>query len=498
MREEAADIVIVGGGFAGLAAGVATAQAGLRPLVLEQSSDNRYICNSRLTGGVFHCALRPADTSARELERIMLANFGPGANTALIRAIANDTLPSVRWLQSVGVRFIRASSDPWHRFVLAPPSLGKTGEAWRNRGGDTLLRTLEERLALHGGELRRGQAARSILRDGGAINGVAGDDFTIRAPAVVIADGGFQQNSELVALGISPQPDKLVQRNGGTGWGDGLTMARDIGAAIVPDLSGFYGHVLPKDAACREDMRFYPWLDGMARSGIAVTRDGRRFCDEGLGGIYIANRIAALSDPSSALVIWDEEIWQGPAKARFLSPNPTLERMGATIFTANSVITLAERAGIDVEGLASEIASYNRAVATRTTRRLAPNRSADGVAPMPILRPPFYAAPAVAGMTYTMSGIAVDECSRVLSVGGDPISGLFAIGGSSGGAEGGPRSAYVGGLVKAATTAWRAAQTIVSDRGAALRSRAWSVSTANKMAKLSGASLGEGGKNAAR
>lgn len=461
METGSIDVAIIGGGLAGMIVATAAAQAGLRAVVLERSGEDRYICNSRLTGGVFHCALRAADTPPETLRKAIMANHGPGVNEALANAIAQDVLPAIRWLRQLGVRFIRASADPWHRFVLAPPALGRTGDAWCGRGGDTLLRTLEARLLAYGGEIRRGHSVQALVTHDGLVRGVEGDGFRIVADRVVIADGGFQQNHELVAQAISPKPERIVQRNAGTGWGDGLLMAQAIGAATVPDMSGFYGHVVSRDAQARDDLRFYPWLDEMARFGMAVTPNGRRFCDESGGGIRIANQIAALPDPASATVIWDEAIWRGPARARFLAPNPSLDKLGATIHRAGTIDELAIQAGIDPPSLAREIAEYNTAIVEGTLDRLTPPRGARGVKPMPILTPPFAAAPAIAGMTYTMGGIAVDGCSRVMAASGGPIANLFAVGGSSGGVEGGPRAAYVGGLVKAAATGWRAAQTIM-------------------------------------
>ena len=41
------------------------------------------------------------------------------------------------------------------------------------------------------------------------------------APAVLIADGGFQGNAGLVARHIAPAADALFQRGAGTGMGDG-------------------------------------------------------------------------------------------------------------------------------------------------------------------------------------------------------------------------------------------------------------------------------------
>lgn len=70
---------------------------------------------------------------------------------------------------------------------------------------------------------------------------------------------------------------------------------------------------------------------------------------------------------------------------------------------------------------------------------------------MLIREPPFYAAPVVAGVTYTTGGIAIDGSARVLREGGSIIRGLYAAGSCTGGHEGGPVSGYTGGLGKALT-----------------------------------------------
>ncbi len=70
---------------------------------------------------------------------------------------------------------------------------------------------------------------------------------------------------------------------------------------------------------------------------------------------------------------------------------------------------------------------------------------------MPISSAPFYAAPAVAGVTYTTGGIAIDGGARVLREDGSIIRGLYAAGSCTGGHEGGPVSGYTGGLGKALT-----------------------------------------------
>ena len=48
------DLVCVGGGIAGMVAGVRAAERGLRVAVLEKGAEDRYPCNTRWSGGIIH------------------------------------------------------------------------------------------------------------------------------------------------------------------------------------------------------------------------------------------------------------------------------------------------------------------------------------------------------------------------------------------------------------------------------------------------------------
>ena len=55
------DVAIVGAGLAGLTAGARLAERGVRAVVLEKGKDERYPCNARIAGGVFHICFRHVD-----------------------------------------------------------------------------------------------------------------------------------------------------------------------------------------------------------------------------------------------------------------------------------------------------------------------------------------------------------------------------------------------------------------------------------------------------
>jgi fumarate reductase flavoprotein subunit len=458
------DVCVIGGGLAGLSAALRASELGLRAVVLEQSAEDRYLCNSRMSSCVFHLATTSVLSGPDVLERAVRAATRGTAHPGLSKALANNAERAVRWLQEQGVRFIRGSAAPYHNFVVAPPATHKEGPFdIHGRGGDVLLRTLEAALDNRGGQLRRGVAARSLsIEDGRCTGVVAETGERVRARAVVIADGGFQASRELLReAGISPDPVRVVQRNAGSGRGDGLRMALAAGAR-ASNLLGFYGHVMSREALENDKLWPYPWLDLVAGAGLAVGPDGRRFADESRGGVYLANRIAALPDPASAVAIFDQAIWDGPGAAFLNPPNPRLPNSGGTMLKAGSIEALASLAGLPPAALADEVRLHNQAIGSGTLDRLSPPRSKEPLAPMPIVKGPFYAVPLAAGITHTMGGIAIDEHARASREDGQVFPGLYAAGSATGGVEGGEHAGYVGGLVKACVTGLLAAEHVAS------------------------------------
>ena len=113
----------MGGGLAGLVTALRAAQLGLIVRVFERLPEDRYVCNSRLTGGIFHVALNRIDDPAQTLaERIDAATDGT-AHPGLARAISDDAMRLIRWLQDAGIRFICSGAEPYQAYTLAPPAL---------------------------------------------------------------------------------------------------------------------------------------------------------------------------------------------------------------------------------------------------------------------------------------------------------------------------------------------------------------------------------------
>ena len=459
------DVAVIGGGLSGMIAAVRSAMGGRSVLVFEKTPDDRYVCNSRLTAGIWHCCQTDIQSDPALLEERIQQVTGGAARPDLAKAVASDALRAVRWMQSVGIRFIKGPYD-YQSFMLSPPTITPQGRQWEGRGGDVMLRTFEAELNKHKGKILRGHRAVELVKQGDRVVGFSGETaeggrFSVAAGAVVIADGGFQANPELTRGPVTTDPSRILQRNAATGMGDGMKMVQAAGGAVA-DLRGFYGHVQSRDALTTDKLWPYTWLDFLIVAGLIVHSDGKRFVDEGEGGVHVANTMAQSPDPLDSTVIADDRIWNERGTFNLLPPNPRLEQNGGTVIRANTLEELAAKAGLDPAGLVAQVKAYNEALKSGSLASLVPPRSTHKFEAFPIEKAPFYAFPAVAGITYTMGGISIDGTTRVLNAEGSPLAGLYAVGCSTGGLEGGERKGYVGGLVKSSVTGLRCAEAILA------------------------------------
>jgi fumarate reductase flavoprotein subunit len=456
------DVIVIGAGIAGLVAANRAAQLGKRVVVLEKGTEERYLCNSRYTYGTFHINFTDVAADEDVLAGKIAACSDGFARKDLARAIAKDGRRLMQWLRSEGIDLVDLGG--YQTNVLAPPWREGFGLNWRGYAGDVALARLEENLRRRQGRILRGMRACGLQLAAGAIE-VATDATAgaanFSAPSVVIADGGFQASFDMIRAHICAAPEKLLARNGGSATGDGLRMVQAIGAAST-GLGMFYGHLHSRDAMRSDRLWPRPYTDEIAAAGIVIDADGRRFADEGLGGIYLSNAVARLNDPLGATIVFDQAIWDGPpGRGHAQPPNPLLEEAGGTLHRAQTLADLAGLIGIAPPRLEDVVRAYNAAIDAGTLHLLSPPRRIDRYRAWPISTAPFYAMPICAAITNTMGGIVVDGNGAVLDGSDTPVPGLFAAGSTVGGLDGGPNAGYVGGLIKA-TIALRAAEAIAA------------------------------------
>src|SRR5207302_1452364 len=145
-------------------------------------------------------------------QAIMRGSDGSAA-PALARAVADNGKRAIDWLAGEGARFITRAlqKDQPGQKVLAPPRRLIAGLDWEGRGGDVVMRQLEQNLIRRGGVVQRGTQVIELVVENGACTGVTalqnGGSVRIDAGAVVIADGGFAANAQMIAQYITPRAD---------------------------------------------------------------------------------------------------------------------------------------------------------------------------------------------------------------------------------------------------------------------------------------------------
>lgn len=459
------DLVAVGGGFAGLTAVARASQLGLRAAVFERSSDERHMCSSRVATGVFTFLGTDPTADVEEIYGIIMSATDGTARPEIARTFASNAGRAYRWLLDEGAEFKRSPAVAG-QLILAPARRMRHGLDWPGRGPDLLMHRLERNIVDRGGALVRGASVESLVMEHGRCVGIEvvsdGERRVYRSGAVVVADGGFHGNVEMVRQHIAPRPDRVLLRAPPAAVGDGIRMAAAVGAE-VGGFGQFYGHLHHRDAMTNPELWPYPHLDYLVEVALLVGEDGKRFIDEGMGGVAIANAIARMDDPLSASVVFDDTTWAeaGP-NTKPVPANPGILEGGAQIYTASTLEELAEQASVDAGNLIDTVAQHNRAIDTNSFTQLDPPRSAAASdltsmavlfktppSPRRVADPPFHAMPLCSGYTEPMGGIWINGNAQPLRATGEAIPGLYAAGHVIAGLEGGPRTGFFGGFPKA-------------------------------------------------
>jgi tricarballylate dehydrogenase len=448
---ERSDVVVVGAGSAGLAAAVAAADAGAeRVLVLEKAERREAGGNARFSHTGFRATYDGADDirpflpelAPERLARLALPGYSVAdfardldaatdgrIDPALRDRLAADSAPALRWMRDLGIPWGLNRSIELDGREHFEPGLVLAADG----GGPELIAQWMELAQRRPIAFRFGAAVEDVLVDDGAVRGVVvgGDGLRrrISADAVIVCSGGFQASMRLRRLHLGATAGHAVVRGSRHDTGEVIDALLRRGAARdgsweLAVTSPVDADSPPYEGGNRMNRYSYPF-------GITVDRDGRRFFDEGAGGIadtYGAVGRQILARPGGIA-------WQlfDAAGEKLLK---TYAYRYAEAVRADSIRALAEGAGIDPAGLERTVREFNAAV--RSDVPFDPSR-ADGAGTTgleppkskwarPLEQPPYSAYAVTGGITFTLGGLRIDAQARVLDVGGSPIDGLFASG----------------------------------------------------------------------
>lgn len=460
---ESFDVVVVGSGNAGLCAALAAQENGARVLVLDKADNTLAGGNSKYTAGAMRFVYNSGEDLLPLLQdpedpRLAKTNFGSysaekfeqdllGFNDGRAlspeqRSLIDQSYDTMCWLADQGVKF-----QP----IYSRQSFEKDGKHvfW---GGLTLAAEDEgvglvaaelDAFQKCGGILRTATAAEELIVEGDRVTGVriahAGAHQILRAPAVVLASGGFEANSDLRQRYIGSHWDAAKVRGTPHNTGDGLLMALAAGATEHGFFEGC--HATPMDL----HMKDFGNLDlphGERKKyrkicyflGVMVNADGNRFVDEGRdfrNYTYAQFGRAILEQPGQfAWQIFD-------AKVDDLLYDEYRFDDASYVEADNLEELFALMENIDdKDRLRATVNAYNQSVNSQIPfdPTIKDGKATDGLVlaksnwAQSIDTPPFKAYPVTGGITFTYGGLHVDEHGRVLRADGTAIQGLFACG----------------------------------------------------------------------
>lgn len=423
--DETGDLVVVGAGMAGFCCAIEAADRGASVILLEKEAEPGG--SSLLSGGSFAFAGTDQQRTVGiedDAERMLadLRDVGRHKNNeALLQAFGEEQFATYRWLESLGFEFGPPKvasgqsvprthrADPIGMFALLAEAARRTGRV------KLLLRTPATRL------LRDGTVTGVLTERGSTIGAIRG---------VVLTTGGFMRSEALLA-NFAPNQEHALRMGGAGCTGDGLRMAWQFGADLC-DMGYIRGTFGIHPCAGPENHHF---LHSIYMGAIAVNRLGRRFVDESLSYKLVGD--ACLQQPGAiGFQIFDQGVMDG-SLFDGSSFDLRAELRAGRLIQASTLPSLAERLGIDPDGLAATLDRYHGDIARGEDREFGRTSLSSGWGkPSPIGRAPFYGYPTRSAVVGTYCGLVVDRLLRVRDVFGDPIPGLFAAGHVTGGFHG--------------------------------------------------------------
>lgn len=423
------DVVVIGGGIAGLSAALAAAENGADTVLLEK----RPLLggSTAMSGDLFAFAgtdEQLAQGISDDPERLIrdLRDVGGERNDIrLLEAYGRHQAGVHRWMKAKGITF-----------DVIKLGAGQSVARSHHTSIHEVLETFQAAFLDTGrGDILPDHRAVRLLDEGSRVSGVVVESpggrsrFDVRG-GVVIATGGFSRSRELLEIFAPTQTGALPY--GGLGnTGDGLRMAWRLGAGFrdMGYVSGTYGSH-PETGPEQQEL-----LCAFYLGAIIVNKAGQRFVDESLSYKVIGD--ACLRQPDGlGFQVFDSRVRAKSTPGVALNDIDFLEDKGR-LFIADTVDELASAASIDGAELKDTIARYNDAVCLGRADEFGRDALCNHVGERsPITEPPFYAYPAKTLMTSTYCGLTVTPKAEVLDVEGSVIAGLYAAGEVTGGFHG--------------------------------------------------------------
>ena len=430
-KELSADVIVVGGGGAGMAAATRLAQLGKSVILVEKSGflggaisvsgGNQVVMGSQLQidNGV-------ADDSVESMVADFEANGANKNNKEILTLFAENVGATTDWLvANCGITF--------------EEGLHQLGEYSHNRelaytgGGAGFAEAMRKAVEEAGVQVLLNTKAESLIADNGTVTGVkaasSDADYTLTAGDVVLATGGYGANKDM----LTDEMKSALYYGPASSTGEGIQMAQAVGAQTA---NMEYGKRYPNGIEVSEGMAkstIAGNIVGWTMSAILVNKDGNRVVNEKASNRTILEEELKQEGGELYLLLDAEtfEAWKAklaPAGISDADIEKYLEANGTTtpVFAHGETLEeAAVAAGINADNLKATVEKYNGFVAKGSDDDF--GRAATYLTKA-IGEGPYYIVEQKPRFATTMGGLVINTSMQVLNEAGEPISGLYAAG----------------------------------------------------------------------
>ena len=402
---ENCDIVIVGGGPAGLAAAVSAKQTNADKNVILVEKLDILSGNGKFDMNFFDMINTEAQKAAGNDEWVGeagLAKFleeksSNGESAERIQVWANEEYNLDAWLRAMGVELNYNYGGTNH---MAEDN---------QYSGEVIQAGLEKAAAELGVDVRTGTKGVDLVMEDGACKGVivtnnAGETYTINAASTIITTGGFCSNKELLAE-YAPGYEVFNTSNQMGTTGDFVKIFEQNGFKMenMGKMSFFSNIIVPyRDLTGGADMNLLANSEGALLPNKSGMDRGTMIKEQPNGAAYY---------------ITDKTGYDSFYRIR--------KHVGLGYYSEGATLEeLAEKLGIDAEGLKASVEQYNADAAAGTENAqvaAVPKRALDAEGP-------YYGVRVEAANHMTKGGVVCNENAQVLNADDTVVPGLYAAG----------------------------------------------------------------------
>lgn len=394
-------LLIVGGGPAGLAAAIEAKQKGIEDIMVVEkldilSGNGKFDMNFY---DVFNSEAQKANGVEDSVEKFVEDMKDAGNTPERLQVWAEGESQVDAWLRGFGVELNYNYGGRNHM---------AEADAY---AGEEIQDGMEAEITKLGVEVRTGTKGVDLIMEGEKCVGVKVENkagqYDIKADAVIIATGGFSSNKELLQS-YAPGYEALQTSNQMGTTGDFIPVfeKNKMGLERMDNVRVFPYIINP-----------YRDLTSGGSGFLLVNKGGERFISETKEGLELGTAIQAQPE-SKAYYIYDQRMYEGNYRLR--------KQVDLGYVTkANTLEELATALNIDSTKLAETMETYNKAIAGEMED---PFRGTETFDKAFATEGPYYGVRVESANHMTKGGVSANERAQVLYEDGTVVPGLYAAG----------------------------------------------------------------------